>query len=73
MFIFNDIFNITYSANIYWKYALPIGISFFTFQQISYQVAIYRKEIETQNFIYYFSYVSFFPQLIAGPIVRQNI
>jgi len=73
MFIFNDIFNITYSANIYWQYALPIGISFFTFQQISYQVAIYRKEIETQNFIYYFSYVSFFPQLIAGPIVRQNI
>lgn len=50
---------------------LPIGISFFTFQAISYIVDVYRGEIEPEHdFIKFGAYLSFFPQLIAGPIVR---
>lgn len=50
---------------------LPVGISFFTFQTISYSVDIYRKEIKPLSSIIDFGFfVSFFPQLVAGPIVR---
>ncbi|MFM1877980.1 MAG: hypothetical protein RLZZ241_846 [Bacteroidota bacterium] len=52
---------------------LPVGISFYTFQTISYSVDIYRKHIEPVNNILDFGfYVSFFPQLVAGPIVRAS-
>ncbi len=52
---------------------LPIGISFYTFQIISYVIDLYRGEISVQrNFFYLTLYVSFFPQLIAGPIVRYK-
>ncbi|MFV0465990.1 MAG: MBOAT family O-acyltransferase [Lachnospiraceae bacterium] len=51
--------------------ALPIGISFFTFQALSYMIDLYRKEYSAQkNFIDLALYISFFPQLIAGPIVK---
>jgi len=53
--------------------ALPIGISFFTFQSISYVVDVYRKNGEVQkNPAYVGLYISLFPQLIAGPIVRYQ-
>ncbi len=51
---------------------LPIGISFFTFQQISYLVDLRRGEKRIYGFLEYFLFVTFFPQLIAGPIVRHN-
>lgn len=52
---------------------LPVGISFFTFQSISYIIEIYRKEIEpTKSFLDYLFFISFFPQLVAGPIVRAK-
>ncbi len=52
---------------------LPVGISFYTFQTLSYTIDIYRKEIKpTHNFIEFFAYVSFFPQLVAGPIERAS-
>lgn len=52
---------------------LPVGISFFTFQSISYIIEVYRKEIKlAENFIDYIFYISFFPQLVAGPIVRAK-
>lgn len=52
---------------------LPVGVSFFTFQSISYVVDIYRKEIEpVRNFFDYTFFVTFFPQLVAGPIVRAR-
>ena len=54
------------------KIALPLGISFFTFQQISFIVDSYREDIPKYNFIYYASFVAFFPQLIAGPIVSHD-
>lgn len=51
--------------------ALPIGISFYTFQLLSYTVDVYRGDVSAQkNLIHFMTYVSFFPQLIAGPIVR---
>ena len=51
--------------------ALPLAISFFTFQQIAYLVDSYRGETKTYNFLTYALFVSFFPQLIAGPIVHH--
>ena len=52
---------------------LPIGISFFTFQAISYIVDVYREKVDVQkNIINLALYISFFPQLIAGPIVKYN-
>jgi D-alanyl-lipoteichoic acid acyltransferase DltB (MBOAT superfamily) len=55
------------------KIILPVGISFFTFQSISYFVDIYRKEIQpVKNFFDYTFFVTFFPQLVAGPIVRAR-
>lgn len=51
---------------------LPLGISFFTFQQISFVVDTYRGEVQNCNLIDYALFVSFFPQLIAGPIVNHS-
>lgn len=56
------------------KISLPIGISFYTFQSISYLVDVYRKEAPAQRrFMDLLLYISMFPQLIAGPIVRYDI
>ena len=52
--------------------ALPIGISFYTFQIISYTVDVYRGERAQRNLIHLAAYVVMFPQLIAGPIVRYS-
>ncbi|OLS02332.1 peptidoglycan O-acetyltransferase [Tissierella creatinophila DSM 6911] len=53
--------------------ALPIGISFYTFQAMSYTIDVYRKEVPVQkNIISFGTYVTLFPQLIAGPIVRYK-
>ena len=53
--------------------ALPLGISFFTFQQVSYVVDCYReKKLVQYKFIEYAAYVTFFPQLVAGPIVMHS-
>lgn len=53
--------------------ALPIGISFYTFQALSYVVDVYRGTIEAQRNPFYLAlYISFFPQLIAGPIVKYH-
>ncbi len=50
---------------------LPVGISFFTFQALSYTIDVYRKEITPrQNLLDYALFIAFFPQLVAGPIVR---
>jgi D-alanyl-lipoteichoic acid acyltransferase DltB (MBOAT superfamily) len=52
---------------------LPIGISFYTFQSLSYSIDIYRGKIQpTNNFISFMAFVSFFPQLVAGPIQRAS-
>lgn len=52
---------------------LPVGISFYTFQTLSYTIDVYRKKIEpTNDFIVFAAFVSFFPQLVAGPIERAR-
>lgn len=53
--------------------ALPIGISFFTFQALSYVIDVYRRDVEAEkNLFHVMLYISFFPQLIAGPIVKYH-
>ncbi len=52
---------------------LPVGISFYTFQSMSYTIDIYRDELKpTHNVFHFFAYLSLFPQLVAGPIVRAR-
>ncbi len=52
---------------------LPIGISFYTFQSMSYVIDVYRRELKpTRNLIQFATFVSFFPHLVAGPIMRAN-
>ena len=53
--------------------ALPLGISFYTFQALSYVIDVYRGDVEAQrNYARILLYISFFPQLIAGPIVKYH-
>ncbi len=55
------------------RLVLPVGISFYTFQTLSYSIDVYRGNIKAErNFFYYALFVSFFPQLVAGPIERPN-
>ena len=72
-FIINNINQIFGSKIPLLKLALPIGISFYTFQIISYVVDVYRGKVKAQkSFLKLATYVSLFPQLIAGPIVRYE-
>ena len=72
--IFSFTFNKLFSSNLnVSEIILPAGISFFTFQTMSYAIDIYRDKIKpTKNIIDFGFYVSFFPQLVAGPIVRAQ-
>ena len=72
-FFLNNI-NSIFNTNIYVpKIILPIGISFYTFQAMSYVIDVYRKKVKLQkNFFTLLLYVSLFPQLVAGPIVRYE-
>lgn len=55
------------------RLVLPVGISFYTFQSLSYTIDVYRKELKpTRNIIDFLAFVSFFPQLVAGPIERAR-
>ncbi len=71
---FADLFNDITGLNVPVPHIrLPIGISFFTFQGLSYVIDVYRKkEYVQKNFFSVLLYISFFPQLIAGPIVRYE-
>ena len=52
---------------------LPVGISFYTFQALSYSIDVYREKLEpTHDIVQFFAFVSFFPQLVAGPIERAT-
>lgn len=58
---------------ITWEILLPIGISFYTFQSMAYVIDVYRKQIApSRNWIEFIAYISFFPQLVAGPIERAG-
>lgn len=67
---FNRVFNTTLPV---FKIALPIGISFYTFQLLSYTIDVFRGKVNAQkSFIKLGAYISMFPQLVAGPIVRYG-
>jgi alginate O-acetyltransferase complex protein AlgI len=65
----SDIFQVNIEIG---KIVLPIAISFFTFQQIAYIVDVYRIKAKEYDFLHYFLFIAFFPQLIAGPIVHHQ-
>jgi len=70
---FIENFNFAFNANAeLLNLALPLAISFFTFQQISYLIDSYRQETREYDFLNYALFVTFFPQLIAGPIVHHK-
>ncbi|MGD0280245.1 MAG: MBOAT family O-acyltransferase [Smithella sp.] len=76
-FKYSDFFitNINQAINLNLKFlhlAIPLAISFYTFQQIAYLVDTYRKEIKDINFLDYCIFVTFFPRLLMGPITRYN-
>ena len=68
--IVNDIFNMELN---FLDIILPVGISFYTFQGLSYIIDVYRDKVKVQKNVFKFAlYISFFPQLVAGPIVRYD-
>ena len=70
---FTENFNLLFGTSFVAKnILLPLGISFFTFQQISYVIDSYRKEVPVYDFLQYACFVTYFPQLIAGPIVTHD-
>lgn len=71
---FIDNYNTLFSGNMKFEdIVLPVGISFYTFQTLSYTIDVYRRELEpTKSFMDFLFFVSFFPQLVAGPIVRAS-
>lgn len=70
---FFDIFPTLRNDHILISVILPVGISFYTFQALSYTIDVYRGKIEpTKDIIAFFAFVSFFPQLVAGPIERAT-
>lgn len=74
-YFFTDLFNATFNTeySIALKIILPVGISFYTFQNISYIVDVYRGRIaHVSNILDFGFYTSFFPQLVAGPILRAD-
>ena len=72
-FVIINVNNLFHSNLNLLNVVLPIGISFYTFQIISYEIDVYNKKVNVQNNILkYFLYVFLFPQLIAGPIVRYQ-
>ena len=69
---FNSVFMPT-NDPVLLNLVLPVGISFYTFQTLSYVIDVYRGDVKTEdNFFFYALFVSFFPQLVAGPIERPG-
>lgn len=67
-----DTFGVNHDL-LYLNWVLPIGISFYTFQTMSYTIDVYRNEIRsTKDPLVFFTYIAFFPQLLAGPIERAK-
>lgn len=69
---FGQLFGIN-TDSLLLKIILPVGISFYTFQALSYSIDVYRQKIEpTKDIIAFFAFIAFFPQLVAGPIERAT-
>ena len=69
---FTQLFHIS-TEGLLFKVILPVGISFYTFQALSYSIDVYRGKMEpTKDIVAFFAFISFFPQLVAGPIERAT-
>ena len=69
---FGQLFHIS-TEGLLLKVILPVGISFYTFQALSYSIDVYRGKLEpTKDIVAFFAFISFFPQLVAGPIERAT-
>ncbi len=69
---FGQLFGVS-TDSLLLRIILPVGISFYTFQALSYSIDVYRKKMEpTKDIIAFFAFISFFPQLVAGPIERAT-
>lgn len=69
---FGQLFGVS-TESLLLRIILPVGISFYTFQALSYSIDVYRQKIEpTRDIVAFFAYVAFFPQLVAGPIERAT-
>ena len=72
-FVFNTYLDITHTNMHFSKVLLPLGISFYIFQALSYLIDVYNNKIAPQKNIYKFAlYICFFPQLVAGPIIKYR-
>lgn len=70
---FSKLFSLGHADGLLLHIILPVGISFYTFQALSYSIDVYRQKLEpTRDIIQFFAFVSFFPQLVAGPIERAT-
>lgn len=70
---FADVFMSGNADGLLLKIILPVGISFYTFQALSYSIDVYKEKLEpTHDIVQFFAFVSFFPQLVAGPIERAT-
>lgn len=70
---FADLFLGGQTDGLLLKIILPVGISFYTFQALSYSIDVYREKLKpTRDIVQFFAFVSFFPQLVAGPIERAT-
>lgn len=73
IFKYTNFFLSTVGISLPFSIILPVGISFYTFQTLSYVIDVYRGTVEAEpNFFYFALFVSFFPQLVAGPIERPE-
>ena len=69
---FGQLFGVS-TESLLLKIILPVGISFYTFQALSYSIDVYRQKMEpTKDIIAFFAFIAFFPQLVAGPIERAT-
>ena len=73
-FLLDDVIGAVLSTNFsFHAVMLPVGISFYTFQAISYTIDVYRGDVKpTRNMVAFLVFISFFPQLVAGPIERAK-
>ncbi|MCH8330047.1 MAG: poly(beta-D-mannuronate) O-acetylase, partial [Bacteroidetes bacterium] len=70
---FAELFSFSSNEDPVLQLILPIGISFYTFQTLSYIIDVYRRKVDPEKHFGYFAlYVSYFPQLLSGPIERPN-
>ncbi|MCW9036410.1 MULTISPECIES: MBOAT family O-acyltransferase [Altibacter] len=70
---FTELFAVSEGSYDFWSVVIPVGLSFYTFQTMSYTIDVYRNRIApTKNILDFLCFVSFFPQLVAGPIERAS-